>query len=110
MHWLADFPNLAGRALGRDSRLFDKFDKRPRRAIADGRFVGIHFDEGIVDTHAAERGDHVFDGVDLDGALGQGSGTLNGLDLFHIRADEWLVGQIDATKLQAVALWCRAEG
>ena len=37
--------------------------KRPGAAVGHGRFVGVHFNHGVVDAQAAERRQHVFDGV-----------------------------------------------
>ena len=58
-----------------------QLDEGPRRAVADRRLVGVHLDERVVDAHAGEGGDDVLDGVDLDRALGEGGGALDGLDL-----------------------------
>ena len=103
MDRLADFPHPARRGLGDEPDFLDHFHERPRRTIADRRFVGIHLDQRVVHAHAGEGGDDVFDGVDLHRALGQGGGALDGLHLVHIGIDERLVGQIDAAELETVA-------
>ena len=45
--------------------LENEVNKRPRRAVEDRRFGGVHLDHDVVDAAAVERAEHVLDGVDL---------------------------------------------
>ena len=42
-------------------------------------------------------------------AFGESGGALDGLDLVGIRADERLVGKIDAAEFEAVIFWSGLE-
>ena len=107
---LADFPDFAEGFLFGDAGLADELNKGAGGAVADGRFVGIHLDEGVVDTHAGEGGKNVLDGVNLDGALGKRGGALDGLHLVDIRIDKRLVREIDAAEFEAVVFRGGLEG
>ena len=100
---LADFPDLAGDGLFLEAGFFNQFDVGAGGAIADGGLVGVHFDEGIVDTESDEGGEDVFDGVDADGAFGKGGGAFDGLDFGDAGVDEGLVGEVNAAEFEAVA-------
>jgi len=106
----ADFPDLARGGLGDDAGFFDEFDEGARGAVTDGGLVGVHFDEGVVDAHASECGEDVFDGVHLDGAFGEGGGALDGLHFVGVCGDERLVREVDAAELEAVAFGGGFEG
>ena len=110
MNGFADFPGFTWGALGDDAGFLDEFDEGLCGAIADGGFVGVHFDDGIVDAEAAKGGEDMFDGVDLDGAFGEGGGALDGLDLVDVGIDEGLVGDVDAAELEAVVFGGGLEG
>ncbi len=107
---LADFPDFARGVLGGDAGLFDQLDEGAGGAVADGRLVRGHFDDGVVDAHAGEGGEHVLDGVDLDAALGEGGGTLDGLHFIRIRVDERLVREIDTAEFETVVFRSGFEG
>ena len=100
---LADFPDFTRDGLLFETGFFNEFDVGARGAIADGGFVGVHFDEGIVDAEADEGGEDMLDGVDADGAFGESSGTFDGLDLGDTGVDEGLVREGDAAEFEAVA-------
>jgi hypothetical protein len=110
MDRLADLPHAADGVLGNGADFFDHLDEGAGGTIADGRLVGVHFDDGVVHPHAGEGGNDVLDGVDLHRALGQGGGALDGLDLVHVRGDEGLVRQIDAAELETVAFRSGLDG
>lgn len=61
---LADFPGLAAHVLCFAAGLLDEFHEGFGGAITDRRFIGIHFDQGVVHPHPGQGGDDVFDGVD----------------------------------------------
>lgn len=46
----------------------------------------------------------MLDGVDADGAFGQGGGALNRLHFGDVGIDKWFVGKIDAPEFEAVSL------
>lgn len=100
---LADFPDFAWDALFLKAGFFDELDVGAGGSIADGGLVGVHFDEGIVHSEADEGGEDVFDGVDADGAFGEGGGAFDGLDFGDAGIDEGFVGEIDAAEFEAVA-------
>ena len=92
MERLADVPGLAGGFLFLNASFLNQGDKGSGGAVGDGGLVGIHLDEGVVDAHADQRGEDVFDGVDAVGADGEGGGALDGLHKINISGDERLVG------------------
>lgn len=98
-----DFPGFTGLVLRFEASLFDEFDVWFGGAVSDGRLVGIHLDEGIVDAHAGEGGDDVFDGVDADGADGEGGGSLDCFDPVDVGVDEGFVGKVDTAEFESVA-------
>ena len=110
MDGLADFPGFARGVLGNDAGFFDEFDEGFRGAVADGGFVGVHLDDGIVDAESAEGGEDVLDGVNLDGAFGESGGAFDGLDFVDVGIDEGLVGDIDAAEFEAVVFRGGLEG
>ena len=69
----------------------DQLDVGLRAAVADGRLVGVHFDQGVVDAHAHERAEDVLDGVDLHAAVAEGGGALDGLHVVDVGIDDRLV-------------------
>ena len=85
-----------------DAGFLDAFDIGPGRAITDRRLVGVHFDDGIVHSHADEGGDDVLDGVNLDRTLGERRGPLHGLHIGDVSVDERLVVQINAAKFDSM--------
>jgi len=110
MDRLTDFPGFTRGVLGEDAGFLDQFDEGLRRAVADRWLVGVHLDDGIVNAEAAEGGEDVLDGVNLDGAFGEGCGAFDGLDFVDIGIDEGLVGDIDAAELEAVVFRGGLEG
>lgn len=103
MDGLADFPDFSRGGLFFEAGFLDEFDIGARGAIADGRFVGVHLDEGVVDSEANEGGEDMLDGVNADGAFGEGGGAFDGLDFGDAGVDEGFVGEVDAAELEAVA-------
>lgn len=99
----ADFVDRAESVLFLDAGGFDALDVGGGGAVADGRLVGVHFDEGVVDAHACEGGDDMLDGMDLDGAFCESGGAFDHLDLFDAGGDEGLVLEVHATEFDSVA-------
>ena len=72
--------------------LLEHLDEELAAAVADGRLVGVDLDEGVVDAAAAQGGEQMLDGVDLDAAFAEGGGALDLLDVVDVRGDGRLVG------------------
>lgn len=110
MDGFADFPSFPGGVLSDDAGFLDEFDEWLGRAVSDGGLVGIHFDDGIVHTHAGQGGDDMLDGVYFDGAFCEGGGPFDSLHLFDIGVDEGLVGDVDAAEFEAMVFGGGFEG
>lgn len=93
-----------------DARLMDERRERTRGAVDDRRFGGIEFDDGVVDAHAAERGEHVLDRVQLDGVGGDGRLALQVGDHFRDRPDLGFAEKVDAAEDEAGVGGARFEG
>ena len=92
---------LALLRLRHDAGLLDDFAKLARTAVGDGRLVRIQFDHRVVNAVARERGEDVFDGVDLDVALGERRGAGGLADVFHARLDFRLAVEVHAAEAHA---------
>lgn len=97
-----DVPGFAGGILGFETGFLDELHEGSGRAVGDGGFVGVHFDEGVVDAHADESGENVFDGVNAVGADGESGGAFDGFDEVDVGGDERFVGKVDAAEDEAV--------
>jgi hypothetical protein len=89
--------------LGDDAGALDQFDKRRGAAVADGRLVGVHLDDGVIDAEAGQRGEDMLDGLHLYVALGDGGGALDGFDVLDAGVDGRLVGEIAPAEFAARA-------
>lgn len=106
MDRLANFPNFTGNGLFLETGFINKLDEGGGGAVANRRFVGVHFDQGIIDPHAHEGREDVFDSVYPDRAFGEGRGALNRLHFGDVGIDERFVGEIDAAESEAMAFRC----
>ena len=111
---LAHFIDTAHRILPHDAGLLDAFHIGPRRAIADGRLVGVHLDQGIVHSHAGQSADNVLDRVHFHAAFREGRRPLHHLHLVHTGGDKRLILQINAAEFNAVPdrsrVHCQSDG
>lgn len=85
-----------------DTGFLDELDEGVGAAVADGGFVGVHFDNGVVHAHAGEGGEDVFDGMDFGGPLDDGGCAF---DLTNVRSEgveERFVRKIPTAKFIAV--------
>ena len=103
MDGLSDFINLTWLVLSFDASLLDEFHVWLGRPVSNGGFVGIHLDDGIINSHTAKSGQNMLDRVDLDRAFCQCGGTLDSLYLGNIRIDKWLIVQIYASEFEPVS-------
>jgi len=95
-HGLVEFVFGHGGVKFLPARLLEHLDKKFSAAVTDGRFVGVELDHGVVDAAAAQGGEKMFDGVDLDAALTERGGALDVLDVIDMRGDGGLIRQIGA--------------
>ena len=93
-----------------DAGFLDQRDVGRAAAVADGRLVGVHFDERVVHAEAGEGGENVFDGVDLDVAFDKGGGALDGADVGGEGVDGRLIFEVGATEFEAVIDGGRVDG
>jgi ABC-type glutathione transport system ATPase component len=91
-----------GRILLDEARLLDQRDIRRRAAIADRRFVRVHFDQGVVDAETGEGGKDVLHGVHFDVAFNQSCRALDGADVGGQCINGRLVCKIGAAELETV--------
>jgi len=105
-----DLPSFTVGFLLFEACFFDEFDEGLRGAVTNRRFVGVHFDEGIVDAESDEGGDDVLYSVDADGAGGKGGGAFDSFDTVNVYVDEGFVGEVDTSEFKAVAFWGRVNG
>lgn len=103
MNGLTDFPDFTRGGLFFEAGFFDELDVRARGAVTDWWFIGVHFNEGVVDSHTDQGGEDVLDGVNADRTFGKGGCTLDGLDFRDTGINEGLVGEVDTPELEAVA-------
>ncbi len=89
---LPDFVNFSWFVLGLDAGFFDELDVGTGGTVADGRLVGVHFNDGVVNAHTAECREDMLDGVHFDRAFCQSGRPFDGLHLVHVCLDKWLVG------------------
>src|SRR5262245_60679195 len=67
-----------------------------RSAVRNRRFVGIEFNDGVVDLVTGERREHMLDGVDFDVAFGERGRAIGLRDVLDARFDFRLAVEIDA--------------
>ena len=77
-----------------------------RAAVADRRFVCVHFHDGVVHAHRPKRGEYVLDGMHADGAFAYRRGALDHLQILDLRIDGWLVLQIFTFEFDSVVHRC----
>ena len=107
---LAHFQIAPRHFLFHNAGALDQFHVGSGGTVPDGRFVGVHFNDGVVNAHAREGGKNVFHGVYLDGAFRQAGGALHGLHLLHVRVDEGLVRNIHPAEFNAEVGGGRLQG
>ena len=101
---------MAGNILLFNTGLLNQIHIRCSGAIADGRLVGVHFNNGVVYTHAGQGRENVLYGVYLNGAYGQCSGALYRLHVGGRGINERFVRQVDTTELKAGVRFGRLNG
>ena len=80
----------------------DKIDISSRAAVADRRFICVHFNNGVVYAHRPQRAQHVLDCVDAHGAFAYRCGALNCFQVRDVCVDGRLVLQILTPELNSV--------
>ena len=78
--------------------------------VDDRRLGGVEFDDCVIHGHAAEGGEDVLDGVQLDGVGGDGGLALELGDHLGHRTDLGLAEKVDATEDQARVRGARLQG
>ena len=96
MNGLADVVGENGNVLFDATGLFERFHVDRRAAVADGGFVGVEFDHGVVDAETAQGGEQMFDRVDLHAALAEGGGAFDLFDVVNVGRDSRFVREIEA--------------
>lgn len=99
---LANFEDGGVGVLFFDTGFLDAVDERAGGAVSDRWLVSVHFNNGVVDSHADEGGNDVLNGVHFDGTLGQRRGAFDGLHLGNVSVDEGLIVQVNAAEFDAV--------
>ena len=92
---------LAHGVLFDDAALVDERGEGAGGTVDDGRFGGVELDDRVVHGHAAEGGEDVLDGVQLDGIGRDGRLTLEFGDHLRDRTDLRLAEKVDAPEDQA---------
>ncbi len=64
MKRLMHLVNGARRGLGDDARLPDQLDEGLGAAVADGRLVGVHLDDDVIDLESGQRRQDMLDGME----------------------------------------------
>ena len=64
LHRLQHLDEAARRLLRHDTGLIDRGDESRGAAVHDRNFGAIDFDDGVIDAHAAQRGQHMLGGRD----------------------------------------------
>ncbi len=90
------------RFLRREAGAVDHVDIRLRAAVADRRFVRIHFHDRVVYAHREKRGQDVFDRVDAHRSFADGGGALDRFKIVDLRVNRRLILQIFAFELDSV--------
>ena len=80
---------------------FNHADIFARAAVGDGRFVGVQFDDGVIDAASGEGRQDVLDGVDFGVASCQRGGAVGGADVIHSGFDLRFAFQIRAPEADA---------
>ena len=84
-----------------DAALVDERRERSGGAVDDRRLGGVHFDDRVVDAHAAERGEHVLDGVELHRVRRDGGLALQVGHHLGDGADLGFAEEVDAAEDEA---------
>ena len=92
---------LARLGLLDDAALVDERGEGAGGTVDDRRLGGVEFDDGVVDGHAAEGGEDVLDGVQLDGVGRDGRLTLELGDHLGHRTHLGLAEKVDPAEHQA---------
>ena len=79
LHRLQHLDEAARRRLRHDTGLIDRGDESRGAAVHDRNFRAIDFDDGVIDAHAAQRGQHMLGGRDQRAvAIAQHGGKFGG--------------------------------
>ena len=93
-----------------DAALVDERGEGAGGTVDDRRLGGVEFDDGVVHGHAAQGGEDVLDGVQLDGVGRDGRLTLEFGDHLRDRTHLGLAEKVDATEHQAAVRGAGFEG
>ncbi len=78
-------------------------------AVADGRLVGVHLHDGVVDTECPECGEDMLDSMNFDVALANRCRALDSANIFNRGVNGRLIRKILATELDPVIYRCRMD-
>ncbi len=90
-------------ALGHEARFVHHAAILARAAVGNGRFVGVELDDGVVHAAAGEGGQHVFDGLHFDRAVGERGRAVGFGHVFQPGRDFGLPFEIDPPEPDAAA-------
>ena len=105
---LFDAKTFARLALGLNAGGLQHLHVLPRAAVADRRFVGIEFDDRIIDAASGESGEDVFDRMNFSIAFGKRCRAIGGADIIDLRFDLGFAFKIDAAETDA-GVWRRGQ-
>jgi hypothetical protein len=107
MKRFADLKGSPNSRLHFDAAFFDELDKGSSASIHNGRLTGIHFDQGIVDSHAGKRGEQMFHGMNFDVPFRDGGCALDRFDMVNDRINRRFIGQINPLEFDSMISWSR---
>ena len=93
---------MAGRLLINNAGFLDQGDIGRGAAIAYGRLVGIHFDQGVVHSETGQRRENMFNGLDLCISLDDRCSPLDCLYVLYKGIDNRFIWEIGAAELVTV--------
>ena len=98
------------RILSDDACLLDECDVGRGTTITDRRLIGIHLNEGIIDSHARESGKNMLDGVYLHRPLNQRGGPLDGLHVTSCGVYHRFIRKVDSLEFVTMTNGCWQDG
>ena len=107
---LVDDQIVARRVLLLKAGLEENLDEGQGAAIAHRGFVAVDLADDVVDLESADRGQNMFDGMDLDlaDADGRAAGDID--DVIDVGRDDRTVGHVNAAEEDAGVGRSRNEG
>ena len=107
---LLDDEIVAGGVLLNDASLMDGFDKELGAAVHDRGFFNVDVDEHIIDAHATQRCQNMFNGINLHATLAERRTTSSIDNIVDIGFDDGLVFKVNSTKTNSGIYGSRVEG